>query len=133
MISIGNKYDIANKKIKSLLLLFIFFSTQFGFVDWSKQENIALREIIKRAIITLRSIISLEDENVGNRNNLSSNSDLNETLVKKESDELSCVNTRFKKVDCLKDGQLTETLTDFNTYCKLGHLHLLLEEYDNGW
>ena len=103
-------------------------------MDWSKEENATLREIIQRAITAFRSTISLlENENVERNMKMSSISELNEILVKKESDETGCVNTHTKETEWLKDEHLKSTKIDIHTYCKLGHLHLLLEEYDNGW
>lgn len=103
-------------------------------MDWNKEENANLREIIQRAITAFRSIISLlENDNVENDIKLSSISELSEILVKKESDETGCVDTQTKEVEWLKDEHSKSTKIDIHTYCKLGHLHLLLEEYDNGW
>ncbi|XP_037828645.1 lysine-specific demethylase 6A isoform X1 [Lucilia sericata] len=82
-------------------------STHFGFIDWNNENNFNLRDLIRRSIKIFQNIGALIEEDSEKNVGLESNRILKDSPKLIEADAL-----------------------DINTFCKLGHLHLILEEYD---
>ncbi|XP_073824717.1 utx histone demethylase isoform X1 [Musca autumnalis] len=82
-------------------------SKQFGCIKNDNGENDLLRDLIRRAIVVLQSIVS---------------NGVNEYKYTAANHQTSC--EKFPQQDS------SDKLVDPYTFCKLGHLHLLLGEFD---
>ncbi|KAI8125075.1 Lysine-specific demethylase 6A [Lucilia cuprina] len=82
-------------------------STHFGFIDWNNEKNLNLRDLIRRSIKIFQTIGA---------------------LLEKDSEKNVCLESN----QIMKDRPkiIESDALDINTFCKLGHLHLILEEYD---
>ncbi|XP_017470513.1 PREDICTED: lysine-specific demethylase 6A isoform X1 [Rhagoletis zephyria] len=133
-------------------------SRQFGFLKLTAPENAPIRIIVERAVKILQHVIistkeeqsaniAIKSEDVPQESNLhvieteqgiDGVSKENSTQVpadfpssKRKEEETPNQNSVGTSATTPKhDGNKNKTSVDFMTYCKLGHLHLLLEEYD---
>lgn len=126
-------------------MLIAFFSQQFGFINWRDLENRSLRDLVQRAINALQNIITLSEQNANVKLSKSDIDGQCKTLcVKSESQEAAHHKLEFLSINCPKvkiedilesDNKSSDELEhhlDRDTFCKLGHLHLVLEEYNEG-
>lgn len=131
---------------KNFILLKICTSSrQFGFINLKDCPNNWIRDVIQRAIAALQNIIILAHNNNINEN-ISPNSptnkvkqeipERNEMLLSWHNDCGECIlGTKEEKPNFRDDEKYhdnKETIVQPETYCKLGHLHLLVEEYYEG-
>lgn len=125
------------------LYLFILNSRQFGFINWNNSENYILRDLVRRAITALQSIISLSESN--NYETLcTSGIEVKSSTLSIKTEDYEAIPPIFEFPDInninVKDEEKLKIDTsyefnhrvDLETYCKVGHLHLILEEYNEG-
>ncbi|XP_004522757.1 lysine-specific demethylase 6A isoform X1 [Ceratitis capitata] len=132
-------------------------SRQFGFLKLTAPENAPIRIIVERAVKILQNIIISAKENEEGDKTVIKSEDVpentnshvmkteqgidellqeNSTQVpvdfpsKKRKEEETANQKSEESVTTQESGDNNKLRVDDMTYCKLGHLHLLLEEYD---
>lgn len=100
--------------VRLIKLNFIIYSRQFGFLKLNSPEQAKKKALVVRAIKYLeRMLVQAQSEKLQRKAD-STKSNLEDT---KEDD----------------DEQDKGISIDPKTYCKLGHFHLLLEDYTKGF
>ncbi|KAL9923748.1 lysine-specific demethylase 6A isoform X1 [Glossina fuscipes] len=134
--------DIDDFTIDELQLISDLDSRQFGFINLEDCPNNWIRDVIQRAIAALQNIIILAHNNNINEN-ISPHSptnkvkqelpERNEMLLSWHNDYGECIlGTKEEKPNFCDEEKYRdnkETTVQPETYCKLGHLHLLVDEY----
>lgn len=120
----------------------LYFSRYYGFLDLSDSKNSELKELIQRTITALQDEVAHSYSININKHDgkfVPAKSDLplsDGEHVKENSCNTICQNKDFK-LGISNETSTNKTLpeiceVDVNTYCKLGHLHLLMYEHSEG-
>ena len=92
------------------------FSRQFGFLKLNSPEQAKKKALVVRAIKYLEKMLVQDQSEKQRRKADSTESNLEDCKDKDDEDE--------------EDKGIS---IDPKTFCKLGHFHLLLEDYNKGW
>lgn len=101
---------------KQLIIKSYFFSRQFGFLKLNSSEQAKKKALVVRAIKYLERMLVQAQSEKQRRKADSTKSNLEDSKDDDEDD----------------DEEDKGISIDPKTYCKLGHFHLLLEDYNKG-
>lgn len=104
-------------------------SLYYGFLDLTDSKNFKIKDVIQR------TITALQDE-IANAHSIKICNDSGNINFNKKENSKTTLRKNEGKFSCMlgtKNGILPGiSEVDVNTYCKLGHLHLLMFEYSEG-